>query len=391
MERENKGFARSIFEYYSVENDRAFVRDHCPDKLQACSYVEGNIRNFLHEFVNHTDIARVSYFLAADRFYYLGIQDAVGESYKKTAHQRGEASREQAEWKGFHMLEHAFARQEADTAFWISPPSDEEGFGDYGFMFVFVKEDGGRITEYIVRYPEKKGSLLMSLKLSEYIGHSGYRYSDDDNLIFPQKTEKDFLESPFLFKSDGSSMNLDNVLSRLGFTLESLEEAYAFDALISRELGGWIRQYAKTIMEGDSDSATIEEGKKLLTAIYNRTGILKQWLREGDKDKRTYLLSNTVLPESRFGYPSDHTLIAYFSSKKALVEGGGSCPVSRFSSSISSSLSDFSGKVDYSEATLLTEGKNGWSYREGECRECKKKDVLVGPCDLCTTCELKYD
>lgn len=43
------------------------------------------------------------------------------------------------------------------------------------------------------------------------------------------------------------------------------------------------------------------------------------------------------------------------------------------------------------DGLVLVHSKKGWVYEPGYCRDCKDHKKMVGPCNICSDCEKKYD
>ncbi len=357
----------SIFDFYSIENEISFIEKNGSLSFEDKNYyLKESVLRFLGEFAGKIPYTKISYFQENDqKLYSKGLKKSASEIYKENAEKQGKNSREEADYIGFSKIEKAFING-SNFAYWISPPSNEEGFGDYGFAFILIKNNK-KIDEYIVRYDEKRGSL------------------DESNKLIEGKTMQsalDFLKNPFFSFEEDANQSFQWLLNKkLNFSSELIYKSKVFEEVINQELSSWIDLYSKAINKKDIFSA-----KKILTAIYNRAVEInnnienyiftKQEININQKNKLTYL--------------NEHLLLNEYSKKHAYVFGGGSCPTSS-----NESLNMFASGINYQTASLITgkieESNKKWEYHTGNCVCCGAKNTEVGPCKVCKKCEKKFN
>lgn len=257
----------SIFKYYSVKNEFDFLKsaaEMTPEKQEF--YIQENVVRYLGEFVGKIPYTTIRYDMDAQGFTYAGMH--MMDSYRKAA-EMTRRSREYAEVVGFQLIEDAFGNKAGEpnpptTAKWISPPKD----WDYGFEFIFKKGKDGKIVEYILRYPEKRGELIKSNELLHLERPNAQKLLRAD----------DFLLDP-LFNADQQKTNndLDAVLKAIGIDEQKIAQSHYFEQQIEKVLGSWISEYAKRIVglskkaKSDVDYEwSIEQAEILLLSIYQQ-------------------------------------------------------------------------------------------------------------------------
>lgn len=314
----------SIFNYYSIKNEVDFINNKRLDENQKEYYLRENILRFLGEFAGKVPYTKITYVLRTDGLYYGDIK--MSDVYKQTAQEAGDNSREMSEGIGFEKVEESFLRpfddtnKPANTACWLSPPKTS----DYGFVFYFVKDGeydqrlkGYGISEYILRYQEKKGEIKNSNAIS-------YAISDDADYFY-RKTDDDFLKNPFRSSSYDKNQDTKKLFQAVGINDEEMEKSTLFEKIAEDQLSVWIDEYIKNIFamsQMSPDSMEFQEGEDfahyLITAIYNRAKEIKHITEEPEN----------YFPASRQADSLvDNELLAYYAKQKpATVQGGGSCP-----------------------------------------------------------------
>ena len=289
---------RSIFDYYSIENEVRFVSEtaRLPEE-DVRFYIRQNVLRFLGEFAGEIPYTRISLMLGPHGLEFAGIR--TSPIYARSAEIAGEESREQNELKGYQKIEKTLLDGE-NGATWISPPL----YGDYGFVFHFEKDPTSqRVDEYIVRYPEQRGSVQTSQEL----------LSSLSPILF-YSNEAAFLRNPLVTTS--SSPALEAILVSLGVEEADIQRSKKYEYLLEMRLSSVIDEYIDCILKKDENGA-----KKILIACFNYAKALK-----GELD------SMSLFSINRLSTPTQHEgvswLIAYYSTNSPLVTGG-SCPVTR--------------------------------------------------------------
>jgi len=356
----------SIYDYYSVKNEVDFLTRQISedvDNRSLSGYVKNNVFRFLEEFVVKEKTTKINYFLKNSRIYYDGVASPVSDNYKERAEASGENSREAAEYFGFKSIEETFANNEdeANVAFWVSPPSfGVEGFGDYGFLFIFLKDKEDKISEYILRYGNENKKLTKSFQVHSdcFLDHGGQSKNHE---ITEFNDEKDFLRDPLFAK-------LKNPLDLISKGKEiSIIESNSL-------LNNWVEEYSQAVINLAKNGGSIKSAQEMLRAIYN--------LAEDLLIKKTNIETANELKENKvqeFSPEDQGRAYAYYSTKPAVVIGGGSCPASEqkkshpFSGSpIDNLIKNKNGIIDHKTASEITSNKNKEGILECNCPYCHK-------------------
>lgn len=313
-----------IFSYYPVENEVALLNKQrklgVPNEALIW-YIERNVFSFLHEFVEHKQEDSVHYYFGDDkRMHFVGIHFPVDDMYAERGREQGANSREEAESQGFSQIERVLAENKADFAFWISPPSwDVEGFGAYGFMFVFEKIQNTVVT-HVLRYDDEDRMFSKSTMLYEMLFAQGQL--NDKNTAIHLTDEKSFLRNPVFVKNSplqNTQKTYRDIVSALGFPKQdSPADRVDSDIFIK----SWLAEYETLVLSlsglepHEQPFQLIAQAKQRLTAIYNRA-------------QRLFLKKDTeAIQQSAYAY-GDNVMQAFFAaytSREAVVVGGGSCP-----------------------------------------------------------------
>lgn len=294
---------QSIFDFYSVPNEIRFIQEltNLPEE-EKVFYVKENVLRFLGEFVGQVPYAKISYLLKDHGLEFAGIRTAP--VYEKSALMTDGLNREADEWVGYRIIENVLL-DKAPGATWISPPED----ANYGLVFHFQKNPHtNQVNEYILRYTESQGEVSVSQRVLNVL---------QPNLTFINTSA--FLRNPL--SSSQPDMDLKLLLTHLGIDSDEIERSKLFEKEIKKSLGSSIENgYFRAISEGN-----VEAAKELLIAYYNWATKIKQEL----DSLPMYLFKDIYMrPISAMNGETQHKL-AYFASQKAVVMGGGSCPVTR--------------------------------------------------------------
>jgi len=312
----------SIFKYYSVKNELDFLnqaKELTPEGQEFL--IHKNVETYLAEFVGKIPYKTIYYETDERGFTFAGIH--MTDSYKKAA-ELSKRNREYAEGFGFQLIEDELANKEkktnpAPSAYWISPPKD----WDYGFCFIFKKNSAGRVIEYILRYPEKRGELIKSNDLLHVL---------DPHMQEPDGAD-DFLRTPiFGYGNATSNEDLDMIMKSIGIDERKIEQSHYFEEQVQRSLGSWIDEYSKRVIvlshkdKNDSDYVQqLEHAEILLLSIYQQA--------EEINNLFPYQHSSPILaqalnnPENHFSQERFATQIAVLEREKHLPQSaGGSCP-----------------------------------------------------------------
>jgi len=376
----------SLSHFYNVDNEIALVSQQIKkgdpwEKIS--SYIDNNIYRFLGEFVGKVPFDRIHYRLGEDGFYYDGIASPIKESYRQAIPPFGAASsREQAEFDGFLAIEKAFKSSQANLAFWLSPPSPGiEGFGDYGFLFVYLKKSGDAVETQIVRYLNEDSSFTQSWRIL-----SGLPISDRSEFM-EIKDEKDFLRQPLLYEASQPEELLKRVYQTIGFSDMSQSVDFFNTILGDSLLNEWLYLYKNAVVNGQSD-----EAKMYHKVIYNRA----EDLTRHEKNAAFVIDHGPVGADSRFFNP-DLIRLAYSHYLKQDPEiTGGSCPsvtVASFSN-LAEKIFGEQGKLTYKTLSELM--KTSERYDDYCCPGCgatipgEKKSDPSSWTKACPSCGFQF-
>ncbi len=326
--------------FYSTSNEAVLVQKQLRQGAEANSvnlYLHNSLDRFIEEFVINQDIVKISYQIEGGCFKYPGIVEPILETYRKTAARCGTDSREEVEAWGFEKIQSRLIQDEANMAFWISPPSfGAPGFGDYGFLFVFVKRNPEFVDEYILRYDREDQNLSQSRRIFTSLLPS-CALSDEDCWFV---NEKDFLSKPLFLSAADTTRTFEYIAGDLGFV--STDE---FNGVVDRIkqdplIRTWTDEYTGLMLRG-----AVDEANGYLKAVYNRAKDLK--------DMKTPPVG--LIPDPR--------VFIYYSTRNPVVDTG-SCPVpfnnrnyDPIREDINRIMSESEGVLDYRTATLLTSKK----------------------------------
>ncbi len=304
----------SIFHYYSLENEVAFLKKAENLSLSKKTYyVEENVKRFLGEFVGKIPYTTIPYEVDGEGFSYAGLH--VMDSYRTAARLGGE--REKAETNGFEQIEQEFKKGSGDTsAFWVSPPK----IADYGFVFVLEKDNQGFVKEYILRYPEKRGELTKSSRLFSNIS------AQDSS---PLSTDE-YLLHPIFGKHVDKKENVEEVMRLIGIDEEKIQFSRQFEQSVDARLGIWIRKYSEimcSLAAFDPHSFLYQQGlieaKKILLTIYQNAEEIRDEKPNPSPVFESGVRVQTQLDQKRL---YDRVAVLQSNASRLPTAAAGSCP-----------------------------------------------------------------
>jgi len=313
--KEYESQPESIFKYYSVENEADFLlKIAAQSPEEKLFYLQENVQRFLGEFVGKIPYSTVPYRLMPDGFDYAGMK--VMDIYRKTGQMGTE--REKAETKGFSAIESEYRKMAAEKkhlpfAFWISPPK----IADYGFVFVMEPRPDNRISEYVLRYKEPRGSIAKSSEI----------FTSLTDKFVPSSTNG-FLEHP-VFIHDSPADHLRSVMQLTGIDEKTITRSAQFERAVKHMLSPLIGSYVRAVMaineQGDSVGkhlATLEAKAILLMIYHQAERIREEQFSNPPENAALYGISDRR-GLSDFDLQSMYLLMMQNSPK---IIGGGSCP-----------------------------------------------------------------
>lgn len=248
--------------------------------------------------------------------------------------------REVAECLGFQRLEEALGKSPDGTLFvWVSPPGpSEEGYGLYSFTFIgqSQRDEEGRRSIRVIPYR----NILTKEEHRSYL-----RYFFEDAEKYQKDT--DFLSNPVVFSKNEFVQRPEDILILIG---EKERFNTDWQSKLKKKIGHLVDGYIDLAKKGASD----EELTQARNAIENYTIAIKGNMESESSDYEMKSVS------------------------KIFEEWGGWIPPKAGGSCGASTLME------------LHKEKN-WEYHTGICMACNSEGVDVGPCNICRSCEKKFD
>lgn len=384
-----------IGDFYSLHAERIFLNRQLNQGLtlqQAQTYLFNQQTHFLEEFVGKVPRQEYRYtFDQREGMKPIGMTRPAAAEYWDLAEKSGVNSREWADAVGFSLIDEAFLTNTANVAYWVSPPSiGQKGFGDYGFFFVFKKDDDNQVRVKIHRYEKESATLSQSNIIMQFLS-AKHALNGIDATGNPLQ----FLQHPLLI----NGVNDDQISQDIAELANSKQVNFASDKIAVQKtrqfqekiinyplIQSWMSDYAQDMMIAADDQVNfvnqkvaMQRAEKTRIAIYNLAQALNEGLNRSEKDR--------ALPQQIMDIQySVADLRHYYSNQKsAVVFGGGSCPVSDSNGSddnVDSLLNR--GILNYKSASEISKK---WDYHDGDCVHCKAKNTKVGPCNICQVCE----
>lgn len=395
----NERVVNHISDFYSLSAERAFLNRQLQQGLgfqQAHEYLFDQQTHFLEEFVGKVPRQKYRYsFNTQEGMKALGMVQPAAAEYWDLAVKSGVNSREWADAVGFSLIDEAFLTNTANVAYWISPPSiGKAGFGTYGFLFVFQKDNENQVHVKINRYEQENTTLNQSNVIMQFLS-TKHKLKKIDTTQDPLR----FLQHPLLIKGGAGVEISQDIVELTNSTLvnfvsdktaEQKADQFQKNVIDHPLIKTWISDYAQDMLIASDDQVDIYSQKAALartektrTAIYN----IAQDLYNGSHQLNPVSTNNNYFPQQVLITDSIDPLL-FYSQKPALVFGGGSCPVSSqgsdFGVTISGNTLLNKGVLNYQSAN---ETSNKWDYHDGDCVHCQAKNTKVGPCNICQTCE----
>ncbi len=406
-ESSNQNEPNFITNYFSVENEVDRVTQQQKKGFQenySKELLRENIRTTLEEFAGKISNSKINYFWDGYNMRAPGVIEPAAEMYKKWADET-HGKREKADYEGFAAIEDGF-RNGANVAFLVSPPSfGKEGFGDYGFLNIFVKK-GNTIDMHLLKYQTEDENLTLSNQI-----HNGITTSfespenQNETELLSTNDETVFLAKPVLLKTSDLETVLPELLSKIGFSDDpSKFKEHPFSTAVKEELHDWMEEFCNLVVQaGNSDnpeerSYFTQEAENRLKACYNKALNIKNRIDLPQIEKSYSSVDDYINSTDRPYFDSKDEEYKYYLTQDAVVLGGGSCPSGARQNGFTSTaeaLLRTGGVMNYQTSDLFTKEDKTWNYEnEGKCKVCKKSHDKVGklgPCYICRGCEQKFD
>lgn len=271
--------------------------------------------------------------------------------------------REAEELKGIYILEKqlSFAK-DGDTVLWASPPGpEEEGYGEYGFVYVGKVEKHNeknlilhmmaiRVEKPTIEGFNKAMSLLSGVKIK-------HREADE------------FLGEPLVVGAQVEERFIDSVLKKHFSFIENLTQKKRFEKII-QDLNPVIEDCMDIIEKGSG-----EEKMRALHALENYALRLKSLSETSQAENIVYLERHKNNARLR-------DIMPFYSYRPPVV--GGSCGAT--------------GKMESNNLLSLrfsvkAESRKTRDYefdKKATCVQCGRY-AFCGPCDICESCNDQID
>lgn len=292
-------------------------------------------------------------------------KESMSDIAEKAIHERiaknKTYSRELAEKQGIESLENQLkSAKHGDSIVWTSPPGPkEEGYGDYGF--IFLGELSGKDLQMT--------AIHIDSPTIEQFNNAMYLFTGEKTNY---KTAEEFIANPRVIKERLDEGYADALLKK-AFSFKPNEEEQKKFSSIMRQMASLNLEFidlAKSPFKPKS-----EKIKGLYSIINYALQLKKEYEEKTDK-------GNCVIVDFK-PKPVLADIQREYGHKPDKVAG--SCPNSDddnpFTSSNILSRNSFINK-------LLGEEDMDYDFdKEGPCKKCNA-DVMCGPCGICRSCDL---
>jgi len=297
-----------------------------------------------------------------------------GRDYRRKNGNPQDHSREDAEVIGMEIIQSVLCDSNTEigtTMLSLSPPGGKGSIYKHNFYDVLtLKQDnkGQRFVE-----ANRYSASLTSLEYLEKVQELDPNYS----IPLDEKEDVYFLSNPILLKEKGEDLADD--IHRHMHATHAYMERDDFELVLDI-----IRPYIDKYLASLQDDPTNDARQGM---IYNAI------LNKADEAADTIMKNRQAGKASLFelkGVTDDD--IYYYGARevRALDVGCG------FSGGYEVGVGGlYGGEVspfsvaEFGASTQKSEKL--WSYHKGDCRLCRQKEILIGPCKICKTCEKKFD
>lgn len=268
-------------------------------------------------------------------------------------------NREEAEGEGLNSLDRQLeSAQEGDSIVWVSPPgTPEEGYGDYGFIFVGkVKRSAETRKEISMTAIRVKSPTIARFNVA-------FRTLSGESLSFLKA--EDFLRNPAVLNGQLSEAFIDATLGEIFQAEQDPRQGERFKRLM--EMTKTRRKRCINILK--SNRTTVQEKIDYFHGLENLVLELDGNLRAGVMEIYKQPEGDAMFVQE-YGYEPP--------------QQKGSCPIIRSANSLNQNFPGLNNAL----GSLLNNGEewDGKTYKEaGPCRLCGK-DVVCGPCKVCQVC-----
>lgn len=276
-----------------------------------------------------------------------------------------ELEREHAELVGWQQVETLMTDELSPIgvqAIIFSPPGfakDTPYKGRFVDIFELKMKDD-------VRYVQRR-RVFVDFTTDEYkknalLEDPAYFDSYDPQLL---KLDAYFLSHPIV------TMRIPDLLYGKGMSEQQFSELISFNGDGKASVLQFIDAYQLLLQQQDIDNRTIA---LTFNAIINRADEAKSLLLYSTVHNQRVIFNKEIVLE-------EDEIFHYGRKRVKEVVSGGCAPNRGFS--LGDEVSPWNNSV---VSTMPGENKK-WSYHTGDCVLCRREDVPVGPCNICTVCE----
>jgi hypothetical protein len=214
------------------------------------------------------------------------MQDLTQRSIDKKVSEGNRTSRERAEKRGIMSLDHQLiSAKNEDTIVWASPPGPkEEGYGDYGFVFI------GQVKEHDTL--EKTIQMTAIRVESPTIGQFNraiYLLTDEKT---DYQTDEEFLANPKVLNKHLEEGYVDALLGRSFSFKPNQEEQEKFE-MIMRQMSPLISDFIRSVKNPWKSK---EEKIKELYALENYALKLKEDYARPERRRDNFMINYNSKP-----------------------------------------------------------------------------------------------
>jgi hypothetical protein len=276
--------------------------------------------------------------------------------------------REIAEELGLQVFEEQLQHISEGTVIWASPPGPkEQGYGDYGFLFIGSISDMGN--------GERKLAMAAIRVEQPTIEQYNQAMSELTGIMTSHSTPEEFLQRPLVLDKQLPEGQVDQILRNHFDFQQSDYDAAMFDWIISKMTTA-IDDFIALVQYG-----TKEQKVKAFYALENYALELKKQYENRSEDEQVVYISHA--PEGK--RLTDLVMTHSHEPPKA----AGSCGSTASSGSEVTITSSNIFAKDFAALQRALSGEESYSFDQpGPCRVCNA-DAPCGPCKICEPCDTK--
>jgi len=325
----------TIFTYFKPEAEVSFL-NKIKDREARSFYAQESLLKTLAEFAGKIPFDQIDFYFDGQNLHHprFGrLADAFSENNP----------REKADLAGLEKIEADF-KEGANISFWVSPPTPNDSrYGNYGFLWVMVRDNHNLVREHIFRFDEQgeggnnfanfaRSTNIFTKILTQMAPYLAV--GADPSGIINLHDEKDFLRTPLSFQVDDPKKVLSQTIFNLfGKDIKKLDEERQtfYDQLLTDPLiGPWLDEYLNYV----DWLANSDNKKELSPNIYKP---VYDYIQVIFNRARALVRGETSAYNGNFTDSQSLPLAAAFDEYVNMIPSvdGGSCPASTSSLSLS--------------------------------------------------------